>query len=359
MGTIGTTLFPSVDVMVGPSYASNLTKTAAGSDGNLLRAYFNKETLAEVHVSLNNIDKLRYLVDKAYKTIHPFGQGVIGIYHDILNPNSDLINYVRKINLYSNNGQVIITCMLDNQAKKLITLDCFQIDCFQSSNKNLLELEGLELEELEDSNSFQSSNAHHWAKGLGLALHDLDHEKSWETHLTFILKMCLIHFERMVELFYYQQPYVLSSLNKYISNIDHEIWNKSESDTNNTEAAHSMANREGNKKRYDVRCYTTIEVHDKNGIPYIHRDKSNVKRLQNSIARKISLDDKLPKSSKKRKLSPPISRTSVIKLKENHERKNISLDNEEDLLFKEIHKKNLKLELRERKIVSKECEIKA
>ena len=29
------------------------------------------------------------------------------------------------------------------------------------SNKNLLELEGLELEYLEDSNSFQSSNAHH------------------------------------------------------------------------------------------------------------------------------------------------------------------------------------------------------
>uniref|UniRef100_U9U4Z3 Uncharacterized protein n=1 Tax=Rhizophagus irregularis (strain DAOM 181602 / DAOM 197198 / MUCL 43194) TaxID=747089 RepID=U9U4Z3_RHIID len=88
--------------------------------GNLLSAYFNKETLAEVHVSLNNIDKLRYLVGKAYKTLHPFGQGVIGIYHDILNPN--------KLYLYSNNGQVIITCMLDNQAKKLITLDYFQID---------------------------------------------------------------------------------------------------------------------------------------------------------------------------------------------------------------------------------------
>ncbi len=34
------------------------------------------------------------------------------------------------------------------------------------------------------------------AKGLGLALHDLDHNKSWETHLTFILKTCLVHFER-------------------------------------------------------------------------------------------------------------------------------------------------------------------
>ena len=44
---------------------------------------------------------------------------------------------------------------------------------------------------------------------------------------------------------YYRQPYVLSSLNKYVSNVDHEIWNKSGSDTNNAEAAHSMANREG------------------------------------------------------------------------------------------------------------------
>ena len=34
------------------------------------------------------------------------------------------------------------------------------------------------------------------AKGLGLALHDLDNKKNWETHLTFILKTCLVHFER-------------------------------------------------------------------------------------------------------------------------------------------------------------------
>ena len=34
------------------------------------------------------------------------------------------------------------------------------------------------------------------AKGLGLALHDLDSERDWETHLTFIFKSCLVHFER-------------------------------------------------------------------------------------------------------------------------------------------------------------------
>lgn len=63
----------------------------------MINAYFNKEILAEVHVSLNNIDKLRYLIGKAYKALHPFGQGVMGVYHYVSNPNSDLIDYVRKI----------------------------------------------------------------------------------------------------------------------------------------------------------------------------------------------------------------------------------------------------------------------
>ncbi|PKC14284.1 hypothetical protein RhiirA5_409551, partial [Rhizophagus irregularis] len=173
---------------------------------------------------------------------------------------------------------------------------------------------------------------------------------------------------------YYQQPYVLASLNKYVSNVDHEIWNKSGSDTNNAEAAHSMVNREGKQlkllsailkgKRYDIRCYTTIETHDKKGVPYTHRDKSDVKRVQNSIARKTSrtqknkesLDDKLPKSSKKRNLSPSSSRTSV-KSKKNHEREDILSDNEE--LLKEIRKKNLELELKEKEILLKEREVKA
>ena len=50
-----------------------------------------------MHVSLNNIDKLRYLIGKAYKTLHPFGQEIMGVYHYVLNPNSNLNDYVRKI----------------------------------------------------------------------------------------------------------------------------------------------------------------------------------------------------------------------------------------------------------------------
>jgi hypothetical protein len=73
---------------------------------------------------------------------------------------------------------------------------------------------------------------------------------------------------------------------------------------------------------------------------------------------KESLDDKLPKSSKKRTLSPSSSRTS-IKSKKNHGREDILLDNEEEILLKEIHKKNLELELKEKEILLKEREVKA
>jgi len=36
------------------------------------------------------------------------------------------------------------------------------------------------------------------AKGLGLALYELDPSKDWETHLTYIFKSCVIHFQRLV-----------------------------------------------------------------------------------------------------------------------------------------------------------------
>ncbi|RIA91106.1 hypothetical protein C1645_822497 [Glomus cerebriforme] len=44
---------------------------------------------------------------------------------------------------------------------------------------------------------------------------------------------------------YYCQPYVLASLNKYISNMENEVWERYGNNTNAAEAAHAQANREG------------------------------------------------------------------------------------------------------------------
>ncbi len=39
----------------------------------MLKEYFNKETLQEIYMLLNNIDKLYYLVTKTYKNLYFFG----------------------------------------------------------------------------------------------------------------------------------------------------------------------------------------------------------------------------------------------------------------------------------------------
>ncbi|PKY31772.1 hypothetical protein RhiirB3_393557, partial [Rhizophagus irregularis] len=125
------------------------------------------------------------------------------------------------------------------------------------------------------------------AKGLGLFLQSEDTHKDWETHLQYIFKSCVVHFERnarakkfssetlnlilnistapsigeLEKIFYtleqleeskikewiryYRQPYVLASLNLNASKIDPEIWASSANNTNVAEAAHALANREG------------------------------------------------------------------------------------------------------------------
>ncbi|CAB4439648.1 unnamed protein product [Rhizophagus irregularis] len=171
---------------------------------------------------------------------------------------------------------------------------------------------------------------------------------------------------------YYKQPYVLSSLNQFISNIDHEIWRKSGGNTNNAEAAHSMVNREGKQlkllsailrgKRYDERCYKTIEIHNKAGVSYTHTDKSEIKRTCGSITRKgfrnqknkesvidLTNDELSNKSSSKRKLSPSTNRKSSKK-----SRKEPS-ENDNEILELEIEER--KMALRERAIKARTAEV--
>ncbi|UZO23396.1 uncharacterized protein OCT59_015736 [Rhizophagus irregularis] len=77
-------------------------------------------------------------------------------------------------------------------------------------------------------------------------------------------------------------------------------------------------------KRYDERCYKTIEIHDKTGVPYTHQDKSEVKRIQRSIKRK----------------------------------EDSASENEETALPKTNNNELLKLDIEERKMILREREIK-
>jgi len=59
-----------------------------------LKINFGVETLSELHASLNNIDRLRYLIGKIYKNIHPFGQGILGVIHSVQTKQLELHDYV-------------------------------------------------------------------------------------------------------------------------------------------------------------------------------------------------------------------------------------------------------------------------
>ncbi|UZO20894.1 uncharacterized protein OCT59_013304 [Rhizophagus irregularis] len=396
--------------------------------GNLIKAYFNKEILAEIHVSLNNIDKLRYLVGKAYKILHPFGQGVMGVYHYVSNKDSDLIDYVHKIDLFTNNGQVIIICMLPEQAKKLITLEWFQIDVSFKRVKG--EINEFEINTYDSNyhlilsfcrvftNVFTAEGYHRLfsslfqticeisgqcikfkhihkegvgciladldaaqAKGLGLALYDLDCKRNWETHLTFIFKSCIIHFQRNL----HNKAFNVNTKNliKQIPSAPSKeavydlLQQIRDTNDNGIKEWVDYYQQEGKQlsllsailrgKRFDERCYKTIDICNKSGVPYTHRDRSEIKRTQESITRKAShnqkskesvidlTNDELPTKSSLKRSS--VNRNKSLKKSKQEKSEEISTMNEISQL--EIEERKMALCERAAEVRKKEAEAEA
>lgn len=66
----------------------------------MLKANFNAEVLSDLHSSLNNIDRLCYLVAKTYKDIYPIGQGLLGVIHSVQIKQFELHDYVHAMSKY-------------------------------------------------------------------------------------------------------------------------------------------------------------------------------------------------------------------------------------------------------------------
>ncbi|UZO11878.1 uncharacterized protein OCT59_003431 [Rhizophagus irregularis] len=174
--------------------------------------------------------------------MHPYGQGNLGVMYSVQCKKFDMHNYVRRIEQFED-GQTLILCMLDFQAKALQNLKCFQIDLtFKRVHGDINEFEinsydethklilsycriytniftadayqrlFTQLFEVVENLSEIPVKFYHidgtgWecilrdldagqAKGLGLALAKRDPSKNWEEHLTYIFKSCLVHFNR-------------------------------------------------------------------------------------------------------------------------------------------------------------------
>ncbi|PKK59038.1 hypothetical protein RhiirC2_871382 [Rhizophagus irregularis] len=213
--------------------------------GNLIKATFGTDYLSQVHASLNDIDKLRRLISKVQKEHNPYGQGILGLTYDIWKGKEEYKDYVQQAGVFTD-GQIIVICMSEKQAKAWVSLDYFEIDltfkrvqgdinefevnCYNECYKIALTYARV-FTNITNSTSYERmfSLLFNWiyqltgsnpkifhidntgwkcilgdldraqAKGLGLALNRLYPNLTWEEHLTYIFKSCRIHYNRNIK----------------------------------------------------------------------------------------------------------------------------------------------------------------
>ncbi|CAG8844966.1 2005_t:CDS:2, partial [Gigaspora margarita] len=65
---------------------------------NMLKAIFGKEYFSEIHSSLNNIDHLRYLINKYQsKKKYPYKQDILSLVYNIRQGNNEFVDYLQEI----------------------------------------------------------------------------------------------------------------------------------------------------------------------------------------------------------------------------------------------------------------------
>jgi len=68
----------------------------------MIKAVFGETVLSDIHISMNNIDKLRNIIMKEQKLLHPHGQGIMGVVHAFRQNESNLCDYIQRICKYLN-----------------------------------------------------------------------------------------------------------------------------------------------------------------------------------------------------------------------------------------------------------------
>lgn len=63
----------------------------------MLKSVYGTNLISEIHASLNNIDKLRYLIAKVQNQQYPHGQGILGVVYDFHQNTQEIKNYIQKI----------------------------------------------------------------------------------------------------------------------------------------------------------------------------------------------------------------------------------------------------------------------
>ncbi|CAJ0854683.1 11185_t:CDS:10 [Entrophospora sp. SA101] len=325
--------------------------------GHLIKSVFGSDFIAEVHSSVNNIDKLRYMINCVQKENNPHGQGLLGLLHDYTtNKNGlDLKDYIQNI----------------KQAFKSTQFNYFEVDLsFKRVHGNINELEFNAYDEGHNSTTkiayarmfeafFEGINK---LTGLGKALKKIDPSRKGKEHLRNSLMYNILSAslqEKVDEILSNLEKQVnwvliVTSLNVNYSLVPEEIWNSTPFDTNYAESDTQIG------WKYDENMYKRFEVHNNIGVTMSSKDKIILSRRINSN-RKISNTKRSTKSSisqnlkKKQKRSQPQTGDNDKIIFINDDQLSTS---EKSLQLKQSEEHHISLEERKLKIKEYELDLK-
>ncbi|CAG8835074.1 12541_t:CDS:2, partial [Gigaspora margarita] len=88
---------------------------------------FENKLLSKESINNNSDEEVPEITNFSCKSLHPYGQGILGVLHAAKINNSEIKNYIHQIEWFDSD-YILITCMLKEQAELLINLKSFQID---------------------------------------------------------------------------------------------------------------------------------------------------------------------------------------------------------------------------------------
>ncbi|EXX77194.1 hypothetical protein RirG_026060 [Rhizophagus irregularis DAOM 197198w] len=118
--------------------------------GPLIKAVFGDTVLADVHASMNNIGKLRNIIMREQKLLHPYGQGIMGVVHAFNQNESNLRDYIQRI-IFMDDGHIMILCVFKLQAEHMSKFKYFMVD--MSYKRVFGEIDELEFNAYDENNN--------------------------------------------------------------------------------------------------------------------------------------------------------------------------------------------------------------
>ncbi|PKK65422.1 hypothetical protein RhiirC2_853612 [Rhizophagus irregularis] len=187
--------------------------------------------------------------------MHPYGQGNLGVLYNVQCKKFDMHNYVRCIVKQIEDGQILIICMLNFQAKEFQKLKCLHINEFEVNTY--------------DDDTHNLTNAY---QRLFTQLFEVVENLSGNL----IAKKFEVY---QLEL---SIPSILSAEEVYNCLKKLETYND-----NRIMGRH-----------LDVKVFKIAETHDRYGVPYTRRNKSEIKRQTRAMTRENGKQKKYSKNQK-------------------------------------------------------------